>query len=121
MFLDIPLMSIAILHTIICLRLKSLAISGEQSVNARQQREKREQNVSMMAIAIVLGFAVCWLPFSIAWILSLFVSDIWSCDFEYFWSIAYILAHANCAINPCVCFICSGNYRQALKNLLKCF
>ena len=120
-FLDIPLVVIAILYTIIYSKLKSQTIPGEQSVNATQQREKRERNVLKMAIAIVSGFAVCWLPFSIAWILSHFVSDIWSCSFEYFWSVANILAHANCAMNPCICFIFSGKYRQALKNLLKCF
>ena len=120
-FLDIPLVVIAILYTIIYFKLKSQVIPGEQSANARQQRETRGRNVLRMAIAIVLGFAVCWLPYSIAWILSLYVSDIWSCSFQYFWLVANILAHANCAINPCICFIFSGNYRQAQRNLLKWF
>ena len=120
-FLDIPLVVIAILYTIIYFKLKSQTIPGEQTVNARRQRETRERNVLKMAIAIVLGFAVCWLPYSVAWILILFVSDIWSCSFQCFWLVANILAYANCAINPCICFIFSGNYRQALKNLFKCF
>ena len=120
-FFYTPLVLIVILYTIIYSKLKSQVIPGEQSVNARQQRARRERNVLKMAIAIVLGFAVCWLPLSFAWILFPFVSDIWSCGFQYFWSVAIVLTQANCAINPCICFIFSGNYRQALKNLLRCF
>ncbi|XP_078375903.1 neuropeptide SIFamide receptor-like [Oculina patagonica] len=114
-----PLVLIAILYIITYLKLKSEKIPGEQSANTRQQRVKRERKILKMAIAIVLGFAVCWLPLSIYWILILFVPDIWSCGFQYFLIVVKFLAYANCAINPCICFIFSGNYRQALKNLLR--
>ncbi|XP_078364554.1 QRFP-like peptide receptor [Oculina patagonica] len=117
-FLYTPLVLIAILYTIIYRKLKSQTIPGQQSVNATQQRVKRKRNVLKMAIAIVVGFAVCWLPNSIGWILDLFVSDISSCGFRYFLLIAFFMATAYCAINPCICFIFSSNYRQALKNLL---
>ena len=65
MFCFIPLVLIAILYVIIYIKLKSQKIPGEQSANAGQQRQQRERNVLKMAIAIVLGFAVCWLPYSI--------------------------------------------------------
>ncbi|XP_078375907.1 QRFP-like peptide receptor [Oculina patagonica] len=122
-FIYTPLVLIAILYIITYLKLKSEKIPGEQSDNTRQQRMKRERNVLKMAIAIVLGFAVCWLPTSICWILILFVPDIfiWSCGFRYFFIVVKFLPYANCAINPCICFIFSGNYRQALKNLFRCF
>ena len=120
-FFYTPLVLIAILYTIIYFTLKSQTIPGEQSADARLQRVKREQNVLKMSITIVLGFAVCWLPASIAWIRFLFVSNIRSCGFLYFAIVAFFLAYANCAINPCICFIFSVNYRQALKGLLRCF
>ncbi|XP_078377778.1 QRFP-like peptide receptor [Oculina patagonica] len=120
-FIYTPLVLIAILYIITYLKLKSENIPGEQSVNTRQQRVKRERKVLKMAIAIVLGFAVCWLPVSICWILILSVPDIWSCGFRYFLIVVKFLPYANCAINPCICFIFSGNYRQARKNLLRCF
>ncbi|XP_078343490.1 substance-K receptor-like [Oculina patagonica] len=113
----IPVVLIAVLYLIIYLKLKSQTISGEQSTNNRQQRLKRERNVLKMAIAIVLGFAVCWLPFSIVLILLYFVSGKWSCGFQFFSSVAVFLAHSNCAINPCICFLFSENYRQSLRNL----
>ena len=58
-FIFIPLVLIAILYIIIYLKLRTQKIPGEQSANAGQQRQRRERNVLKMAIAILLGFAVC--------------------------------------------------------------
>ena len=81
-FILIPLVLIAILYIIIYIKLKSQKTPGEQSANAGQQRQQRERNVLKMAIAIVLGFAVSWLPFCIFWFHVYSVApDIWSCGF----------------------------------------
>ena len=114
----IPLVSILILYITIYIKLKSQKIPGEQSANAAQQRQQRERNVLKMAIAIVLGFTVCWLPYSIVHFLLVFAPDIWSCGLNYFLSVALAMYCANCAINPCICFIFSRNYREGLKTLL---
>ena len=116
-FFHIPLVLIAILYTIVYSKLKSQTPPGEQSVKARQKRVKRERNVLKMSIVIVLGFAVCWLPYSILWILIHFVSGIRSCGFLYFWFVAKFMSISNCAVNPCICFIFSKSYRQSLRNL----
>ena len=115
----IPFVVIAILYIIIYLKLKTQKSPGEQSVSARQQRQQRERNVLKMAIAIVLGFAVCWLPFAIGWLLYLFASNVWSCGFQHFYSVFNLINLANCAMNPCICFIFSGNYREGLKTLFR--
>ena len=113
----IPLVLIALIYSVILLKLKSQKIPGEQSVNAREQRAKRERNVLKMSIAIVLVFTICWLPLTAYSLLVFFPLDstmISSCGFWYFWSISFFLACSNCAVNPCICFIFSGNYRQGL-------
>ena len=112
-----PLVLIAILY-IIVLKLKSQRSPSEQSANAGQQRQQRERNVLKMAIAMVSGFAVCWLPYAIGYLLFLFASNIWSCGFQYFATVARFMAQGNCAINPLICFIFSRNYRQGLKTLI---
>jgi len=114
----IPLVVIAILYIIIFLKLKSQRKPGEQSGNAGQQRQQRERNVLKMAIAIVLGFAVCFVPYAIGKSLSFFASSIWSCGLQYFITVAFFMIQANCAINPCLCFIFGRNYREGLKTLL---
>ena len=117
----IPLVLIAILYIIIYLKLKSQKIPGEQSANAGQQRQQRERNVFKMAIAIVFGFAVCTLPLSIFWFIIVLTDIIiWpNCGIPYFLYIVHFMPMANSAVNPCICFIFSSNYRKELKALLK--
>jgi len=117
-FVFIPLLLITILYITIYIKLKLQKIPGEQPANARQQRQQRERNVLKMSISIVLGFAVCWLPIVIHWLLFFFVSDVWPCGFRYFAFVAFFMARINCAINPYICFIFSRNYRIGLKTLL---
>ena len=119
-FYLIPLVFLAVLYIIIYIKLKSQKIPGEQSANAGQQRQQRERSVLKMSIAVVLGFVVCWLPFSIYWFLTFFILDIWSqCGFQYVAFFAFLMARINCAMNPCICFIFSKNYRIRLKNLFR--
>ena len=120
-FSFIPLVLMATLYIIIYFKLKSLKTPGEQSANARQQRVKRERNVLKMAIAIVLGFTVSYLPYSIFNILELFESDIHSCGFQHVFIAASFMVQANCAINPCICFIFSGHYRESVAKILGFF
>ena len=90
-FIFIPFLLITILYITIYIKLKSHKIPGEQSANTGQQRPQREGSVLKMAIAIVLGFAVCWLPCAMLCFLVLFVSDILSCGFQYFAFVAYFI------------------------------
>ena len=119
-FLYIPIVMLTILYSIIVIKLKSQKIPGEQSTNAEQQRSKRNKNVLTMAIAIVLGFVLCWVPLSTTTLL-LLTRDSLPCGFFIYWHITFFVAVSNCAINPCICFIFSSNYRNALKRLLRCF
>ena len=118
-FTFIPLVLIAILYIIIYLKLKSQKIPGAQTANAGQQRQQRERNALKMAIAIVLGFAVCLLPLAIFWFILVFTNIIWpQCGVPYLLYVVSFMALANCAVNPCICFIFSSNYRKELKALL---
>ena len=116
-FCLISLVLIVTLYITIYIKLKSQKIPGEQSTNARQQRQQRERNVLKMAIAIVLGLAVCWLPNLIEKLLLIFASNIPSCGFQYFAFFAFFMIRINCAMNPCICLIFSRNYRIGLKSL----
>ena len=117
----IPTALLIILYSIIVIKLKTQKIPGEQSNNAEEQRGKRNRNVLKMAIAIVVVFLLCWIPSSITYLLLMFERDRWCSDIRLFYEIVYFMAVSNSAINPCICFIFSGNYRQGLKRLLKCF
>ena len=122
-FWYIAMVLIAILYMTVVIKLKSQNIPGEGSANGREQQSRRQKNVVKMSIAIVVTFIVCWLPATIWWFLTLYPPDSTvtaSCGFQYFRVIAFCVAHSNSAINPCISFIFSGNYRQGLKNLSRC-
>ena len=57
-----PMALLTILYSIILIKLKTKKIPGQQSANSEEQRNKRHRNVLRMAIAIVLGFVLCWVP-----------------------------------------------------------
>ena len=120
-FIFIPLVLVAILYIIIYLKLKSHKIPGEQSANAGHQRRQRERNVLKMTIAIVLGFAVCWLPLGIFWCIDFFTDIILrpNCGISYVLYVVTFMAPAYSAINPCICLIFSRIYRKELKGLFK--
>ena len=117
-FFYIPIAFLAVVYSIILITLKLKKTSSEQSTrNAEQRRARRNRNVLKMAIAIVLAFVLCWVPLSIV---KFFTGDgKFSCLISVYWSIALFTARANSAINPCICFIFSENYRRGLKRLLQ--
>ncbi|XP_078381418.1 QRFP-like peptide receptor [Oculina patagonica] len=109
----IPFTLLAISYSIIVLNLKSQTPSGEPSIDAERKRMKMEQNVLKMAIAIVLGFAVCWLPFNILLFLHYFVWDNktkFSCDIMRYRFIVVFMGYANSAVNPCICYVFSERF-----------
>ena len=118
----IPFILLALMYSAILFKLKSQKIPGEQSDSgAEEKRAKINRKVLKMAIAIVLVFIICWLPGSIITLLVLLAWDRPPCSISRYSFLAYFVSHANCAINPCVCFLFCGNYRQGLKRLLNKF
>ena len=111
-------------HTLPYHRYNNQFSAGERSVSRRGQCLKREKTVLKISIAIVSAFTMGWLPLSIWWLVYFYSLDktvIWSCGFQYFTEIVRFFMYSYCAVNPCICFIFIGYYRQGLKNLLSCF
>ena len=120
-FVYIPISLVAVLYSIIFIKLRSRKIPGQQSTNNEKQREQRNRNVLKMAIAIVLSMVMCLLPWSVFHVI--FVSA-WDSGLYCIMALCHFvfqfLAQANSAINPCICFAFSQNYRQGLKKAMKC-
>ena len=122
LFIFIPVLLLVILYSIIVIKLKTQAHPGEQSANTQQQRDRRNRNVLQMSIAIVTVFVLCWLPYSINYLIIEYQDTFThlSCSFWIYDEVAFYMANAYCAINPIICFMFSNNYRKALKRLIKC-
>ena len=121
-FIYLPIVLLAMLYFNILVKLRSQVHPGEQSTNVEEQRTRRNKSVTKMAIAIVLGFVICWVPFNVSLLLQMFA---WNfsipCSAVHYVTFTLYLAYTNCAINPLICFTFSSNYRQGLKRLIHCF
>ena len=123
LFRYIPVMLLAILYSIIIIKLKTQKHPGEQSANTQQQRNRRNRNVLQLSIAIVLVFVFCWLPYTTNFLIIRYrASSIhqFSCGFWLYYHVTYYMAVGYCAINPIICFVFSSNYREGLKRLMNC-
>ena len=119
MFFYTSFVLLVILYSVILIKLKRQAHPGEPSANAEEQRTRRIRSVLKMAIAIVVVFFICWIPMFTNWTISVLsapMSSI-SCSFILYDLITSFMPLANCALNPIICLIFSGNYRQALNRL----
>ena len=122
LFIYIPVLLLVILYSIIVIKLKTQVHPGEQSANTQQQRDRRNRNVLQMSIAIVTVFVVCWLLYSINYLIISYQDTFThlSCSFQIYHAVTFYVDSAYCAINPVICFMFSSNYRKALKRLIKC-
>ena len=118
----IPFVVLAILYSIILIKLKKQAHPGEQSASAEEQRTRRNRSVLKMTVAIVVAFFICWIPLSINAMIFYLVprKTLDVCKFWVSLNVALFMAYTNCAINPIICLTFTSNYRQALRRLVNC-
>ena len=118
----IPFVVLAILYSIILIKLKKQAHPGEQSASAEEQRTRRNRKVIKMTVAIVVAFFLCWIPLSINAMIFYLVprKTLDVCKFSVFLNVALFMTYTNCAINPIICLTFTSNYRQALRRLVNC-
>ena len=120
LFTYTPLVLLVLLYSIILIKVKIQAHPGEQSANTQQQRNRRNRNVFQMSTAIVLVFLFCWLPLKTNILVIWYSSMDFSCGFALYYEVTYYMSSGYFAINPIICFIFSGYYRQGLKRLMNC-
>ncbi|XP_068686297.1 RYamide receptor-like [Montipora foliosa] len=120
-FFDFPMILLIMLYSIILIKLKLQKRPGQQSTAAEKQRQKQNRNVLKMAIAILLGLFLCRLPGTIIDRIELNAGDVLPCGFFIYTDFLYFLSLLYCAVNPCICFVFSRNYRKGFKRLLKGF
>lgn len=119
----IPLGFMIIAYSIIIISLKrqSAPLGDSFSDQQKRQRAERESKVLRMAVAIIVSFLLLWAPYNVYIFLQLFVNDPNKrapCNSRHFQFAGFYCAYLNAAVNPCICFIFSQNFRQGLKQLL---
>ena len=120
LFIYFPSVFLTIIYTTIFAKLRSQKIPGEGSTHSERRRSKQNRNVLRMAVAIVLTFILCQLPDSIIVVLFLHKANSLNCAFFVYSSIVILATpFVYSAVNPCICLVFSGNYREGLKKVLR--
>ena len=118
-----PLVTVAVLQTIVLIKLRSDKMAAFRTSIANQRHAQRNKKLLLMSVVIVLGFAVCWLPFIANRLLIMyFPGSIPHCSLGYvaFSQFARLFSFCHVMTNPCVCFTFMSNLRVFLtpKNTL---
>ena len=117
--LPLPLAIILVMYTVVCRKLWSREVPGEGSNQNAQQAEavKTARKVTLMMIAIVVLYIVCWFPLIALGNLQLLRSNFrinGSFLLFFIW-----LTVAYSALNPYVYLMFSQNFRSGFKRALK--
>lgn len=113
-----PLTLLVILYSTILVKLTRRKTPGNSSFRTQQRISKRNRSVVRMVLAVVVVFALCWLPINTYVYMAYFfwTPQELSCFGKLlFWG--KFVAYSNTALTPFLYFLFSQNYRQGLKYL----
>ena len=113
-----PLLLIAVLYTIVCVKLWSREIPGEGTNQNEAQAEalKVAKQVTRMMIVVVVLYTVCWVPSSLLFLIESFgyIQMSWGTTYFLLW-----LTLAYSGLNPYIYLTFSQKFRNGFKELLR--
>lgn len=112
----VPFFAMSIMYTIICKKLWTRKIPGEQNKQTCKTLLESRKKVVKMLIVVLIAFIVCWLPIQIQ-------SFIWEYDQTVKFSpvtvfVFMFLMRAHSSLSPCIYAMFSANYRAGFKKAL---
>lgn len=114
----LPLCSICYMYSAVVHRLWKQCVPGDQRTpQSRKKRSQAKKRVLKMLIAIVLAFAICWLPYHTYFFLDSFYAPYKDCGPPlklYF--ISRFVAYANSAVSPCIFILFDKGVGRYISN-----
>ena len=123
-FIPIPICVLAGVYSIIAWTIRKKNKKTKEKLSCRQiHRDQQLRKIVRLAMAIMISFVSCMAPLLIYSFLKFFLWNYWEsppiCAFQTVIPfISVFLLHSWSAVNPCICFIFSENYRNGLR---QCF
>ena len=104
-------------HIVHALRKSRQIQTNHTNRNIFNSRHRRERQMSVLTITVVITFAICWSPYCAA-MLCLAGGN---CGFSpNFMLLALMLSILNSSCNPVIYGLLNGNFRNAFKKILTC-
>ena len=114
-----PLVVISALYICVIYKIWRRRAPGNHSSRTNQVYSKSRRKALKMFIAIVVCFALCWLPYHLIFFLTYYNKEFYNCGMPrdaYF--ISQYFSHAISALNPCIYIIFNRDYRNGTKRML---
>ena len=111
-----PLVTMAIFYSSIMRFLWLRKVPGVKSDENDRKVKKQCQKVVLMLVTMVTVFAVGWLPVHVIHYLSIYTTLCPLPESAVIFMI--LLAHANCAINPCLYIVFNSSFREEFRRLM---
>ena len=124
-FTLIPVIILVIVYSIIIWTIRKKNKKSKERLSCRQNhRDQQLRKIVQMTMAIMISFVTCMTPLLIYLFFHIFVWN-WEpppvCAFQTIIPfISVFLLHSWSAVNPCICFIFSKNYRNGLRQCFHC-
>ena len=118
-FILVPIGVLAIVYGTIAWTIIRKNKKTKEKLSCRQnQRDQQLRQIVRMSIAIIIAFVICMIPQLVVIFIQVFLWN-WKippiCAFcTVIPFISNIMLHSWSAVNPCICFIFSKNYRDGL-------
>ena len=124
-FIPIPVCVLAGVYSIIAWKMRKKNKKTREKLSCRQNhRDQQLKKIVRLGMAIIISFVSCMTPLLIYSFLIIFLWN-WEsppiCAFQTVIPfISVFLLHSWSAVNPCICFIFSENYRNGLRQCFHC-
>ena len=118
-FYALPLIVITTLYGSVIYKIWQRRVPGNVSFASYRMRMRSIRKALKMFIAVVVCFALCWLPYHIAFFLSYYNEEYHKCGIPVrLWFVGVFFGDAISALNPCIYMAFNKDYRIGAKRLV---
>ena len=120
LFYMLPLVIISTLYGCVIYKIWRRKTPGNRSSLANRLYSRSRRKALKMFIAIVICFALCWLPYHVSFFLMSYDENFHCGLPKDLYFMVLFFSHAISAVNPCIYMMFNKDYRNGVKRLSSC-
>ena len=118
----LPVIALVIIYPITVFYLRRDIMAEHRNGRGKKRFRQSSMKLFRLATATVMSFIIFCLPFSTIFLLKYFIPEkLPQCNylFKAIYQVSHVLMISYSAVNPFICFIFLGNFRNELRNICK--
>ena len=120
-FIPIPICFLAVVYSITTWKIRKKNKKSKERFSCLQNRRDQQlRKIVRLAMAIMISFVSCMIPLIVIFVWNAIEQPSFCALQRVFPFISVFILYSWSALNPCICFIFSKNYRDGLKQCFHC-